>query len=58
MPEDVFASVILDPDAQVCSRDGCQRADSLVAIDPDGPENERRTVCPDHLVEYLQKVRA
>lgn len=51
------ATVIPNADADACGYTGCRDSDGLVTVDPDDPNHDRRTVCSEHLIDYLEELR-
>lgn len=49
------ATITPMPDRDGCEVYGCQTTELIALIEPDA-RDERRVLCPEHRVEYLQEV--
>lgn len=56
MTDDAIATITLDPTTLTCEFTGCHETDRLVTVTPDTPGREDRTVCGNHLVDYLERL--
>jgi len=51
---DPVATIIPRPEADACGAVGCHETEDLVGIVPENAG--RRTLCPEHFLDYLEEV--
>lgn len=51
-----IATIIPQSSPGDCERTDCLRTANLVQVIPDRPDKDTKTLCGDHLPEYLQEV--
>jgi len=54
--DEPIATIIPCPHAEVCGAVGCHGSTNLLGIEPARPSADRRTLCPDHFIDYLEEV--
>lgn len=55
MKDDELASIELCKKGE-CEINNCDRAKSLVLIEPKTSERESKTLCPEHLVDFMRRL--
>lgn len=51
-----LATITPRPDAETCGCTGCTETESLASVDPHASKYDQKTVCPEHLLGYLERV--